>query len=204
MKRLLKSLLVGLLALGAIVATQTGMMWYCSGSGRVARPADLIVVFPGDAPRVETGVALAAKGVAFNLLIAGGGPDGMVKHANFPPQVRLLDAGQGCRDTLGDALGTRQRIRENGFTRILLVTSDYHMLRSWVLLKLLLVGTGVEIQRVAVPSAETTPKPGRPNRGISEMVKLWANLGELGFYTATGKRLDHWPPKEKFRRLLNL
>ena len=201
MKRLAKALLAVILVMSIITAAQAAMLWYFSDSGHIAAAADLIAVFPGGAARVATGVALASKGVSFNLLIAGGGPGGEVKPASLPARVRLLDAGPS-RNTFEDALGTRRRILENGFKRVILVTSDYHMLRSWVLLKLLLLGSGVELQRVAVPSVGVASPLGGPRQIAAEMVKLWGNLGELGFYAATGIRLADWPPAERLRRFL--
>jgi hypothetical protein len=125
------------------------------------------------------------------------------------PVIRLLERiemflyGQAAR--IVSVTESFKRTLENGFKRVILVTSDYHMLRSWVLLKLLLPGSGIELQRVAVPSVGVASPLGGPRQIAAEMVKLWGNLGDLGdlgFYAATGMRPADWPPAEKLLRFI--
>ena len=73
--------------------------------------------------------------------------------------------------------------------------NDWMILRSSVLLKLLLAGSGVEVQQFAVAGG----KPGEYWLVLREMVKLWTSLGELGYYSLTGKLLGDWPLVQRAR-----
>ena len=73
--------------------------------------------------------------------------------------------------------------------------NDWMILRSSVLLKLLLAGSGVEVQQFAVAGG----KPGGYWLVLREMVKLWTSLGELGYHSVTGKLLGDWPLVQRAR-----
>jgi uncharacterized SAM-binding protein YcdF (DUF218 family) len=111
----------------------------------------------------------------------------------------VINAGSS-RDTFEDALSTSRMILENDFKKVILVTSDYHMFRSWIILKLLLAGNGVEVQRFPVPRP-TKNFPGLLFR--KEVPKFWISLAELAYYKATGERLADLPRVQKLRKNVN-
>ncbi len=163
---------------------QAAALIYFARPVSVDTPADLIAVFPGDAGRIEAGVNLAARGAAPNLLVGGMSPVKSevkalaARYPDFPADFRLINPAT-CHDTVQDALATREQIRRHGFTSVILVTSDYHMLRSWVLLKLSLAGTGVRVERFAVPSLNAASTQRSAYLLGAEMVKFWGSLVEL-------------------------
>ena len=184
-KRFIKCLATALLLLILILVAQVAALLYFASPVPIQTPVDLIAVFPGDVKRLTAGVDLVAKGVSSNLLVGGStSVAGRVKalaahYPEFPDDFRLIDPGP-CRDTFQDALGTARKIKENGFKSVVLVTSDYHMLRSWVLLKL--AGTGVEVQRHVVPALKSASTKRQARLLALEMVKFWGNLVQVAQY----------------------
>lgn len=183
-KRLIKCLATALLLLVLILGAQAGALIYFTLPVPVRAPVDLIAVFPGDAKRIAAGVDLVAKGLAKNLLVGGASPSAgrvesmAARYPDFPADFRLIDPGP-CRNTIQDALGTARKIKENGFKSVALVTSDYHMLRSWTLLKLLLTGSDVQVQRHIVPALKSAPFPRRARLLALEMGKFWGSLAQV-------------------------
>lgn len=202
-----RRLILTLLAIGLLPAAQAAAVFGLSGAGRAGPRADLIAVFPGAPERIAAAVRLAAEGRADHLLVATGeSVDALVAPIldGLPGAKRRLEliAGGTSRDTFEDALVTARQVRAHGFKRVILVTSDYHMLRSWVLLRLLMAGSGVEIVRYAVPTPNGHPDAGLRTVG-REMVKLWGSLGEFGYHGFTGNLLAGWPPAQRLRRRLS-
>ncbi|MBX9745798.1 MAG: YdcF family protein, partial [Hyphomonadaceae bacterium] len=66
-----------------------------------------------------------------------------------PALAARIDLGRSAEDTLGNAAETAAWAREHNYTRIILVTDDYHMPRSHAELSL------------ALPEAEIVPYPVR-------------------------------------------
>jgi uncharacterized SAM-binding protein YcdF (DUF218 family) len=183
--------IAALLLLFLILAVQAAALIYFTLPVPVRAPVDLIAVFPGDSGRLAAGVDLVAKGFARNLLVGGASPSGdrvnalAARYPDFPADFRLIDPGP-CRDTFQDALGAREQIQKHGFESVLLVTSDYHMLRSWTLLKLLLTGSDVQVQRHVVPALKSAPFPRRVRLLALEMGKFWGSLAQV----AGGRRAE--------------
>lgn len=167
-----------------------------SGNG-VLESADLIVVFsgayPGSQGRIKTGYELARKGYAPNLAISGASKNCLKQYENehkIPPNVYQIINGPSIT-TFQDALCTKEIIEKYGFRTVILVTSSYHMPRSYFLLYTLLAGTGVKIQTyfVSIDDDQSLRIAGFSNKGkfiYNEMVKCWTSAGEMIFYKITG------------------
>jgi uncharacterized SAM-binding protein YcdF (DUF218 family) len=119
-------------------------------------PSDAIVALTGGSTaRLSTGVRLLEQQKGERLLISGVNrivTDGELYHAlNVDPALGecCIDIGRSADDTLGNAAETAAWAREHGYTRIILVTDDYHMPRSQAELT------------VAMPEAEIHPYPVR-------------------------------------------
>jgi uncharacterized SAM-binding protein YcdF (DUF218 family) len=110
---------------------------------RTSRPptplpeADAIVALTGGTrARLDEGMRLLAEGRGRRLLISGVNPK--VKDAELaalltgPPELFAccVDLGRYAEDTLGNAAETAAWARRNSFSRIILVTDDYHLPRS--------------------------------------------------------------------------
>jgi uncharacterized SAM-binding protein YcdF (DUF218 family) len=141
-----------LFALLAAVLVAFGVGFFAfAGSVRTAEPPDplpeaeaIVALTGGSQQRLETGVRLLREGRARRLLISG-----VNREVTDGELFRLLeieqryaeccvDFGRAAEDTLGNASETAAWARRNGFTRIILVTDDYHMPRSYHELKLAL------------------------------------------------------------------
>lgn len=167
-----------------------------SGNG-VLDGADLIVVFSGAYPgfqgRIKTGYELAREGYAPNLAISGASKNCLKQYENeykIPQNVYQIINGPSIT-TFQDALCTKEIIEKYGFRSIILVTSSYHMPRSYFLLYTLLAGTGVKIQTYFVPIDDdpSLRMARRSSKGkfiYNEMVKCWTSAGEMIFYKITG------------------
>src|ERR1700757_3164489 len=97
------------------------------------RNADGIVVLTGGDSRVNDGLALLAAGRAKRLLISGvyTGTTANDIARQVVDYNRLLaccvDLDYSAVNTLGNAVGTRQWTRKNGFRSLIVVTSAYHL-----------------------------------------------------------------------------
>jgi uncharacterized SAM-binding protein YcdF (DUF218 family) len=98
--------------------------------------ADGIVVLTGGDLRLETGAKLMSEGRAKRLLISG-----VNRKVTREEMQRLLgldtktfnccvDLGYEALDTVGNADETRTWAMNNGYTKLIIVTSRYHMPRS--------------------------------------------------------------------------
>lgn len=98
--------------------------------------ADAIVVLTGGEDRIEAGIKLLAQGKGRRLLISGVNP--ATRASEIGPLAgrdkRLLqcciDFGYVALDTSGNAAETRTWAASRGYTRLIIVTSNYHMPRS--------------------------------------------------------------------------
>lgn len=118
--------------------------------------ADAIVALTGGSlERLSTGVRLLEERKGERLLISGVNrvvtDEELLDAAlNVDPAIAdRIDLGRGAEDTLGNAAETAAWAREHNYTRLILVTDDYHMPRSHAELSL------------ALPEAEIVPYPVR-------------------------------------------
>jgi uncharacterized SAM-binding protein YcdF (DUF218 family) len=119
--------------------------------------ADGIVVLTGGDNRLEAGAKLMSEGRAKRMLISG--VNRKVTREEIEHLLGLdkqlfnccVDLGYEALDTVGNADETRTWANTNGYTRLIVVTSRYHMPRS--LAELALVMPGVTLLPYAV-----TPK----------------------------------------------
>ncbi|MEH6411125.1 MAG: YdcF family protein [Hyphomonas sp.] len=121
-----------------------------------ARQADAIVALTGGSGlRIAAGVGLVTAGHGERLLISGVNPDvgidELVTLAGGAPETYAccVDIGYRAETTIGNAEETAAWAYEHGFSQLIIVTSDYHMPRSLILL-----------QR-AMPDIELQPYPVR-------------------------------------------
>jgi uncharacterized SAM-binding protein YcdF (DUF218 family) len=106
-----------------------------------ARQADAIVALTGGSGlRIAAGIDLMSAGRGQRLLISGVNPDvdmdDLVALAGGSPDIYAccVDIGYRAETTIGNAEETAAWAYERGYTH-LIVTSDYHMARSLLLLQ---------------------------------------------------------------------
>ena len=123
-----------------LVLLMLGFVVFASSAGRRAPPrvdqADAIVVLTGADRRIDEGMRLLRDGFGRRLLISG------VNLRTRPEQVRRLanpgdtlfnccvDFGYVAQDTIGNAEETKAWADHYRFSRLIVVTSSYHMPRS--------------------------------------------------------------------------
>lgn len=132
--------------------------------------ADGIVVLTGGDHRIAEAVRLLTEGRAKRLLISG------VNRSTSKNDIRRIvrlqeklfeccvDLGYAARDTIGNAAETRRWAQSWQFSRLIVVTANYHMPRSLA-----------ELSRV-FPEAELIPYPVQPRHQRGDPWWLNADL----------------------------
>jgi uncharacterized SAM-binding protein YcdF (DUF218 family) len=114
-----------------------------------ADKADGVVVYTGvGGQRIAAGMALLEQGAGERLLISGVNPQSRESLAALWPGDPAdfeccVDLGFEAKTTVGNAREVGEWAARNGFSRIILVTSDYHMPRA-------LLQTGAEAAHVEI------------------------------------------------------
>jgi uncharacterized SAM-binding protein YcdF (DUF218 family) len=138
-------------------------------------PAEAIVALTGGSlERLETGVRLLEQHKGQRLLISG--VNRIVTDAELFEVLELdgelaeccVDLGRSADDTLGNAAETAAWAREHNYTRLILVTDDYHMPRSRA--ELTLAMPEVEIYPYPVQTRWTDPDLWRSDIGAASRI----------------------------------
>lgn len=168
--------------------------------------AELIAVFMGDAGRAKAGRTLYQQGHAPKLLFSPSTPS-QLRHLPTSLKQGLLIEDQ-ARTTFENALYTRRLVLQHNIRSVVLVTSDYHMPRSYFLFKSLLLNSGTTVYRYSVPSgtmrqAVFPPRSPRDWKILyNEMVELWGSLGEAGAYFIRGDVSAEDVQENRYLRML--
>jgi uncharacterized SAM-binding protein YcdF (DUF218 family) len=195
LKILLKTIFFGALFL-VCVLTIEGILFYriLIAPNKVAE-ADVIVVFMGAGNRVSKGHHLADSGLAPYLILSPATGSRLLgfhqQHGARTKSYAYLVEDRATT-TFQNALLTGRLIKQQGFKSCLLVTDQYHMPRSLLLLKIALVGRGVTIVPAPVDPGSIARSPlewtTRQKKILyNEMIKFWGSLTELTHYHATGR-----------------
>lgn len=119
---------------------------------------DALVVLTGGPNRVSTAVTLLSAGRGERLLISGVNPvstlSDIAAAAGGPESLFecCVDLGAEARDTVGNAQETAQWARSNGYSTLILVTSDYHMPRALIEMRSALPEITIIPHRVTAPA----------------------------------------------------
>lgn len=147
------------LAVAVIVAFGLGFFSFGRGIQDARAPApmpetDAVVALTGGSlDRLTTAMKLLEEGRGRRMLISGVNPRAPAEdvYALLKGSPALIaccvDLGRSAEDTLGNASETAAWAKRNGFSRIIVVTEDYHMPRS------------ITELRIAMPDATLTPYP---------------------------------------------
>jgi len=165
---------------------EIGYFYWILQKQETPNKADAIVVFAGSDDRVEAEYKLAGSGLGDFLVISPASEKQLKKYEHINGNgfgTRYIIENK-ARTTFENAVYTRKIVEKHNLQSIILLTSSYHLPRSFLLLKTILTGTNTEIHLhgVGIP---------RFKEIYNEMVKLWASLGEFAYYRLTG----HLPEK---------
>ncbi|MCW5724757.1 MAG: YdcF family protein [Maricaulaceae bacterium] len=169
----------GLLKTAQVVAfllVTAAVLGFSAYAGRVlsyaetGESADAVIALTGGEGRLGAAAALLADGRGERLLISGVHPSVRLDELRAATGASAalfeccVDLGREAADTIGNALETAEWARANGYSRLLVVTSDYHLPRSLLELK------------AAMPDAELIPYPVRTPRPWSDLraARRWA------------------------------
>ncbi|GGY45087.1 YdcF family protein [Parvularcula lutaonensis] len=132
----------------------------------------IVVLTGGGGHRIEEGLALHARGLGDRVLISGVNP--RTTKSDLAPMgdpERLaccVDLGPYARTTRGNAIESRDWLRQNGYTTALLVTSDFHLPRATIELR----RSAPEISVIGVPVASVSA----PEQGWMSKISAWRLL----------------------------
>ena len=155
------------------------------------RPADAILVFAGNFNRIQTGYKFVNEGYADFLIIS---PEVPEKIAEYNKRLNLRKTAttiieDRAKSTFENALYTNKLDNAHDFKNIILVTSDYHMPRSYLIMRLL-TNPDIQIQRYSVyennESMSSLQRLSQKwNLLIFEMIKLYGTLVQAAIYPLT-------------------
>ncbi|WP_339738746.1 YdcF family protein [uncultured Maricaulis sp.] len=158
---------IGILRALAFVILAASLIGFAAYAGLVSSydlpdenlNADGIVVLTGDQGRLTAGAQLLQDGRSSHLLISG-------VHASVTTeQLRAhttlsneqftccVELGRQAGDTVGNARETAQWVRANGYQRLIIVTSDYHLPRSLIEMDMAMP----DVEFIAYPVRTTPP-----------------------------------------------
>ena len=164
---------------------------------------EAIIVFGESTNRVQAGYDLAHSLTTRYLIISSvlkSQLDVYDQRYHLPSGVQHITEPL-ARTTLENAVYIQKIIQRHGLSSIVLVTSAYHMPRSWALLKLCLAGSdlNVPIYRALIGKESHISGYFTTKKGLktlyNEMVRFWGSLGEWVFFKVRGE-LPRGNPKE--------
>jgi uncharacterized SAM-binding protein YcdF (DUF218 family) len=195
MKRMVLRFIIGVFSVLFILVIIEGIYFYSILTKEFSfEKADLIAVFNGDNERTKEGFKLAESGYAPYLTISPAFEEKLEifkkKYGTANSNVSLIVEPR-ARTTFENAVHTKEIISTHHFRSVILVTSFYHMPRSYFLLRTMLIGSNVKISICPVPCETLTGSnwfqsfKGR-KLIFNEMIKVWASMVEMGMYAVTG------------------
>lgn len=172
--------------------------------------AQLLVIFKGPgASLIAEAYLLLDQGVASHFCIPGLSEKAMAYQAkkyDLPEGVTHERADVYTKSTFEDALQAGAVIRRQGYGDVLLVVSDFHVVRSWLLLKAETMGTGCRLRVIGITEKRNFRQ--QAEVWYSEAVKFWGSALEFIYCHLTGKlltanpRIDHF--LESLKRVMLL
>jgi uncharacterized SAM-binding protein YcdF (DUF218 family) len=177
-----------------VLAGEFGWFYFVLQKRPVSETSDVIVVFGGAHARTVKGFELANRGVAANLIVS---PASTGRLKRLDKSYRKKDQynyyiENRAETTFQNAMLVADLIEKHDINSVALVTTDYHMPRSHILLKLHLIGCGVSVRLWPVEVGRFGRNPlawssMQKKRIYNEMVELWGSIVEMVHYRLTGR-----------------
>jgi uncharacterized SAM-binding protein YcdF (DUF218 family) len=193
LRRIILKIIFGLIACALFVwVAEFGWFYFVLQKGPVNETSDVIVVFAGAHTRIVKGFELANRGLAANLIVSPASA-GRLKYLD--KSYRKTDLfnyfiEDRAETTFQNAVLVADLIEKHDINSVALVTTDYHMPRSHLLLKLNLSGVSVRQYPVEVGRFRRNPlawSSMQKKRIYNEMVELWGSVFEMVYYRLTGR-----------------
>lgn len=187
-----KLILIALLLFIFTAISQAFFIFAATIKDNTVSPADLITILPGEENRIKTGHSLVKRGLSQNLLILNQSPEDYKK---IEEKYGVLDnirfyVGKS-RSTFEDIYTIQKTSESNMFNSVILVTSPYHIPRSYFLLECLNLATHnkIRVNYFSVNLETTSSFPELLQLYLTEILKLWGSCIELVIYLATDELL---------------
>jgi uncharacterized SAM-binding protein YcdF (DUF218 family) len=174
--------------------------------GNTVTQSDIILIFKGSQKRTEAGYRLANLGLAPRIVLS---PATGNERQQYDRTYTMKDTvshipEEQATTTFENALFTSLIIKAYQLKSVILVTSDYHMPRSLVLLRLFLMGTNVRVRMYQVEGRELFSNTLSHDIALlkltyNEMVECWGSLFEFAAWYSSGKDSEY----HKRRNLLS-
>jgi len=193
-KKKLRYLLIVIVLVALVFLAQVIFFIYILSDSCQYSPTDAIVVFAGTPSRIEKGYELTHNRYSKHLIISPAKPAALVKYDKkygWREGFKHIYETK-ARTTFENAVYVKRLIEKHQFKSVLLVTSTWHLPRSYLLLKTQLLFSGVKIYRVGSDCASN----GRPfwwgspkirKLVYGEFAQLWGSAGEYFLYLLKGK-----------------
>ena len=177
---------------GLVVVLSAGFIVFAALASQPADPApngDGIVALTGGEARIDEALRLLAEHRAGRLLISGVNPrTSRAALERLTPEYAALfdcciDIGHWAQDTVGNANEADVWARHHGFSRLIVVTSGYHMARSMAELSRAMPEVELIAHPVLAPSQRAEAwwtSPAATRLLLVEYVKLLPALARLG------------------------
>ena len=148
--------------------------------------ADAIIVFAGSSERIESAYRLANSGYARYLVISPASENLLKvydKKYELSSGIKQIIEDK-ARTTFENALHTSKIIESLGFDSVILVTSSYHLPRSYFLLRILLFTSKVDVQPYGVAGVQSNGEnlldsSVERRKVFSEMIDFWGSMYQL-------------------------
>jgi hypothetical protein len=177
-----------------VLIVESGWFYFVLQKVPESETADLIVVFGGAHARIAKGYGLANLELAPFMIVSPASAEGLKrfdKTYRLKSKYRYLIENR-AETTFQNALLVAELVRGHEARSAILVTDDYHMPRSWFLLKLMLMGSGVAVRPWQVKVGRFSRNPLAwpcllKKRVYNEMVELWGSVTEMVHYSVSGR-----------------
>lgn len=153
--------------------------------------ADAIVILGGEGTRLRPGIALFEQGLAPRLVLTGSKKSNWLRAAQTVcPECRLEERPavflENSTDTHSDAQLTLKYCRENGLSRILVVTSPFHTRRTQFIFNDVYAGSGIDpIVLSSNDYGKLIPPDGPWWRHRPTIEALWLEFGKILYWELT-------------------
>jgi hypothetical protein len=145
-----------------------------SRQGHVA--ANVIAALAGNPARMTYAHFLVKQGIAPDIMSTLVDPICLREGGPRPACATRV------RNTIDEAVVLRRIFDHEGFTRAIVVTSDYHLARATAIFDIIFVGSGIELHFVASPEAQLTQK--QVSREVSKYLPSLAGAVLVRFVPA--------------------
>ena len=190
-KKLRRWIIISFLILVTIPLLQTTYTLYIFLKSNSLQPADAVVVFAGNLNRIESGYKIVNEGYADSLIVS---PEVTENIAEYNKRFNLRQEAitiieDHAMSTFENALYTGKLVEAHNFRDVILVTSDYHMPRSYFIMRLL-TSPGVRIQRYSAYEINESESSSQCliqkwRLLMFEMIQLYGTLAQASIYLLT-------------------